>query len=206
MDNSRLKTQAKTALEGRWGLAVGTYFVYLLITTPQSVPKVGVVFALLLSGAMSVGFSRFGLNVAENADPQLNDLFFGFKQYGRSWVTMFLTGIYVILWALLLIIPGIIAAYSYSQVSFILADDENIGAEAAMAKSKQMMDGYKMDLFILHLSFIGWFLLCILTLGIGFLWLGPWAHVTMANFYLEVKANWEYKYGAASLPDAPVVG
>jgi uncharacterized membrane protein len=72
----------------------------------------------------------------------------------------------------------------------------------ALEKSKKMMDGYKLDLFILQFSFIGWVLLCLLTLGIGFLWLGPWQHVSTAKFYLKVKAEWDAKSGTIGEPEA----
>jgi uncharacterized membrane protein len=62
-----------------------------------------------------------------------------------------------------------------------------------LATSKKMMDGYKADLFFLQLSFIGWYLLCLLTVGIGYLWLMPWVHVSTAKFYLQVKADWDAK-------------
>ena len=90
---------------------------------------------------------------------------------------------------LLLIIPGIIAALSYSMTFYILADDNSIGAMDAIKKSKKMMDGYKWKYFCLGLRLLGWALLCVLTLGIGFLWLIPYAQVSVAKFYDDVKAN-----------------
>jgi uncharacterized membrane protein len=97
--------------------------------------------------------------------------------------------LFILLWTLLLIIPGIIAAISYSMTFYILADDNSIGAMDAIDKSKKMMDGYKWKCFCLGLRFLGWALLCILTLGIGFLWLMPYMQVSMAKFYDDVKAN-----------------
>jgi uncharacterized membrane protein len=97
--------------------------------------------------------------------------------------------LFILLWTLLLIIPGIIAAISYSMTFYILADDNSIGAMDAIDKSKKMMDGYKWKYFCLGLRFLGWALLCILTLGIGFLWLMPYMQVSMAKFYDDVKAN-----------------
>ncbi|GHT57847.1 hypothetical protein FACS18945_2990 [Bacteroidia bacterium] len=91
-------------------------------------------------------------------------------------------------WSLLLIIPGIIAAISYSMTFYIIADDPAISAMDAINKSKKMMYGYKMKYFCLSLRFLGWALLCILTLGIGFLWLMPYIQVTFAKFYDDLKA------------------
>lgn len=202
MDYSRIKEEARAALSGKWGTAIGIYLIFLLITVPvQFVPKIGGLIGLLCAGPFTVGFSRFSLNVIRNEEAVLEDLFFGFKQFGRSFGAMFLVNVFVLLWALLLIIPGIIAAYSYSMVPYILADDEHIDVIEALAKSKKMMNGYKADLFVLQISFIGWAILCLLTLGIGFLWLGPWQHVSTAKFYLEVKANWEAQTGINNIPE-----
>jgi uncharacterized membrane protein len=98
--------------------------------------------------------------------------------------------VFIILWMLLLIIPGIIAALSYSMTFYIIADDETMDAMEAIDKSKAMMDGYKWKYFCLALRFVGWALLCLLTLGIGFFWLMPYMQVTNAKFYEDVKANY----------------
>jgi len=97
--------------------------------------------------------------------------------------------LFILLWTLLLIVPGIIAAISYSMTFFILADDPSIGAEAAIEKSKRMMDGYKLKYFYLCLRYFLLILLCILTLGIGFLWLTPYMHVGFAKFYDDIKGE-----------------
>jgi uncharacterized membrane protein len=200
MDSSKIKNDAKNALAGRWGVAVVTCLIYIVVSLPQAIPKVGTIFLLLLSGPLTVGLARFSLNIAENREARTNDVFYGFKQYGRSLGAMLLMYLYIFLWFLLLIIPGIIAAYAYAMVPYLLADDESIGIEDALARSKKMMDGYKLDLFVLQLSFIGWAILCIFTAGIGYLWLTPWMHVSTANFYLLVKADWDAKATEVSPP------
>jgi uncharacterized membrane protein len=96
-------------------------------------------------------------------------------------------GLRILLWLLLLIVPGIIAAISYSQTFFILAEDNTIRPSEAIEKSKKMMDGNKLKYFYLCLRFLGLGLLCILTLGIGFLWLAPYIQVTNAKFYDDIK-------------------
>jgi uncharacterized membrane protein len=99
--------------------------------------------------------------------------------------------LFVFLWSLLLIIPGIIAALSYAMAFYILADDKEktVKAMEAIDKSKVMMYGYNWKLFCLGLRFFLLSLLCILTLGIGFLWLMPYMQVSLAKFYDDVKAN-----------------
>jgi uncharacterized membrane protein len=88
---------------------------------------------------------------------------------------------------LLLIVPGIIAALSYSMTYFIIAENDSIGSLEAITKSKEMMRGNKWKLFCLCCRFLGWILLCILTIGIGFLWLYPYMMVSFAKFYDDIK-------------------
>lgn len=98
-----------------------------------------------------------------------------------------LTSVFTFLWSLLFIIPGIIASLSYSMVYFIALDNLELSALDVIRKSKEMMRGHKGEYFVLGLSFIGWGILGIFTLGILYLWLIPYMQVTMANFYNELK-------------------
>lgn len=93
------------------------------------------------------------------------------------------------LWGLLFVIPGIVKSYSYSLMFFILAEYPDVGVTKAMNLSKEMTRGKKADLFVLDLSFIGWFILCILSAGIGFLWLSPYIIMTKTNAYHAIKAE-----------------
>ena len=96
---------------------------------------------------------------------------------------------FTILWSLLLVIPGIIKSYSYAMTSFILKDEPEMKNNAAIEKSMAMMEGNKMKLFMLDLSFIGWAILCIFTLGIGLLFLQPYVAISRAAFYEDLKAQ-----------------
>lgn len=114
-------------------------------------------------------------------------LFDGFKHLSSAVILNLFMLMFVSLWGLLLIIPGIIARYSYSMAFYILNDNPTIGALEALGDSKKMMKGYKWKLFCLQFSFIGWALLSILTLGIGFLWLIPYINASTANFYQNLE-------------------
>ena len=103
--------------------------------------------------------------------------------------------ILVFLWSLLLIIPGLVKAYSYAMTPFILEEAPELSASEAIHRSRMMMRGHKFDLFWLQLSFVGWFLLCLLTAGIGFLWLMPYYSTAQAAFYEEVKADYALNGG-----------
>lgn len=103
---------------------------------------------------------------------------------------MLLSGIFVFLWSLLLVIPGIIKLFSYSMTKYILEEYPELTASEAIDRSRAMMQGHKFDLFWLYLSFIGWALLCVLTAGIGYLWLVPYMETAEAAFYEDVKADY----------------
>ncbi|HOJ41736.1 MAG TPA: DUF975 family protein, partial [Candidatus Syntrophosphaera thermopropionivorans] len=122
-------------------------------------------------------------------DFKIEEMFNGFKYFGRALGTYLLMTLYILLWSILLIVPGIIAAISYSMTFFILAENPNIKAADALRLSKQMMYGHKTQYFMLMLSFIGWFLLSILTFGIGLLFL--YSYITMAStiFYQQIKGE-----------------
>jgi len=189
--NKNLMAQAREALSGRWGLAVGTFFVYMLIAGIVSgvCSPYGSVVVLLAVGAFALGIATFSLALARKQDAKFEMIFSGFSNFLKALGLYLLIFLFTILWTLLLIIPGIIAAFSYSQAFYIMADDPSVGAMEAIDRSKKMMDGYKWKYFCLNLRFIGWALLCILTLGIGFLWLIPYMQVSYAKFYDDVKAN-----------------
>ena len=189
-ENVVLMQMAKESLIGKWGLAIGTLVVYILISVAlQLIPFVGPIASLIISGPFALGLANFSLSISRNQDPKLENIFKGFNNFGTALAANLLMSLFVILWLLLLIIPGIIAAISYSMTFYIIADDNSIGAMDAINKSKKMMDGYKLKYFYLGLRFFGLGLLCILTLGIGFLWLMPYMQVSMAKFYDDVKAN-----------------
>jgi uncharacterized membrane protein len=172
------------------GIAIGVFVVYLLIVLGSSiVPVVGPIASIIITGPLIVGLATFTLALSRNQDAQLAQLFEGFNNFGNALVAYLLMLLFVLLWMLLLIVPGIIAAISYSQTFYIIAEDSSIKPMDAIDKSKKMMDGYKLKYFYLGLRFIGWFLLCLLTLGIGFLWLIPYMQISVAKFYDDIKTD-----------------
>ncbi len=187
-ENKVLMAQARESLTGNWKLAIGTCLVYLLLAIGISyIPGIGFIAQLIIAGPLGVGISIFSLSIARNQEPKFDQLFEGFQNFDVALGTYLLMILFILLWMLLLIIPGIIASLAYSQIFYILAEDKNIGPMDALAKSKQMMQGNKWKYFCLGLRFIGWALLCVLTLGIGFLWLSPYAYVSYAKFYDDLK-------------------
>ena len=93
----------------------------------------------------------------------------------------------IMLWLLLLVVPGIIKAYEYSMIPYLLAENPNLSASEAFSLSKQMTTGQKMDLFVLDLSFLGWIILGAICCGIGLLFVQPYPEATKAEVYLILK-------------------
>jgi uncharacterized membrane protein len=195
--NLELMRQARASLSGKWGTAVLIFFLYLIVAIiAQTVPLLGQVAMIVLSGPFALGMAIVALTISKEEEPKVDQLFSGFSNFLTAFLAYLLTTIFTLLWMLLLIVPGIIAALSYSMTYFIIAENPSISAMDAIDKSKKMMDGFKWKYFRLCLRFVGWALLCVLTLGIGFLWLFPWIQVSGAKFYEEVKANYEAQQGA----------
>lgn len=191
-ENLVLMQMAKESLKGKWGVSIAVVVVlHLIMTACQIIPFLGIIMSLLINGPIMLGLAGFFLSVSRGKDPKFEDAFEGFNNFGMALGAYVLMCLYIFLWSLLFIIPGIIAALSYAMVFYILAEDDSIGATDALKRSKEMMEGNKLKLFYLGLRFFGWGLLCILTCGIGFLWLIPYMQVTIAKFYDDIKPQEE---------------
>ncbi|MFA5689813.1 MAG: DUF975 family protein [Kiritimatiellales bacterium] len=176
---------ARAGLTGNWGRAIGTCLVYILLL--QSVGQIPLIFYLIV-GPLSIGLSVFFLNVMSGV-PRFPQLFDGFRIFWKATGTYLLINLFLLLWTLLFIIPGIIKAYSYSQTFFILANDSSVGIREAITRSREFMDGNKFRLFLLQWRFFGWAFLCVLTLGIGFIWLLPYMQASFAAFYHDLLSS-----------------
>ncbi len=186
--NKILMSQARELLKGKWGEGVKVTFLYsIIIFAINSLPKIGSFISFIITGPFMLGLTYYWLTFSRRQDVKINMIFDGFNSWWRALSAYFLIILYTLLWTLLLVVPGIIAAYSYSQTFYILADDKNIRVNDAINKSKVIMKGNKWKLFCLGCRFIGWGLLCILSLGIGFLWLAPYFRVTLARFYDDIN-------------------
>lgn len=217
------RRKAREALQGKWGLAVWTGFIALLlgavsrgggssngggghkvndIGLPEfsrsyfvlmaSIISVALIWALIaffIGGAIELGYCRFNKNLILGTDPKFTDLFARMDIFWKALGLRLVITFFTLLWAILLIIPGIIAALSYSMAFYIMEENPSMGIMDAIAQSKEMMQGNKWRLFCLVISFIGWLILSTLTLGIGFLWLVPYMNASIAAFYLEISGK-----------------
>lgn len=187
VSNSGLRAEARAQLEGHWGQAALTYLVYsVILGAAAGLAGIG---NLIVGGPMDLGFTHYVLQLKRLRRGQIEDLFDGFRNFEASLVLYIVRTLFIALWSLLLIVPGIVAALRYSMSMYILHDNPELTGMAALRRSAEMMEGYKGRLFGLYLSFIGWAILCIFTLGIGYLWLIPYIKVTEANFYEKLKAE-----------------
>ena len=188
-----LRNQAYEALRGKWTPAVVTSLVFcILLGVAVSLSRVNALLYLIayLGGASIVAigmlYACWDL-FTKGTLPEAGALFAPFKQYARTVGAVLLVFVYTLLWTLLLVIPGIIKAYSYSMTFYILRENPKMTAGDAITASQKMMDGHKMDLFLLSLSFIGWAILASITFGIGYLWLIPYIYTAYAAFYETLK-------------------
>ncbi len=199
---AELKEQAKAQLKGKVGILLVCAIVAGVI--PAVVSGIGSALtqngsvaagtiislagSLLLTAPLSLGLLMVYLNVTYGEEPQVATIFEPFKKcYGKAVVLFLLVEIFVMLWTLLLIIPGIIMGFAYSQAFLILAENPDMSPMECIKESKRIMNGRKMDLFVLYLSFIPWMLLVCITFGIASIYVVPYMSLTMINFYHRIK-------------------
>lgn len=162
------------------------YAISNLLTILSLFPIVGMYYTYLI-------WFRSGKVPAAPFQSSIKNVFATPQSFGPFSVA-FLANVLAGLWTLLFIIPGVIKVLAYSQSFFIYKDEVDAGNENpkpmdCITKSREMMNGHKAELFTLYLSFFGWFILSLCTLGIGFIWLTPYCSGTLVNYYDELKNN-----------------
>ena len=168
----------------------GMMDVYRKIMGASSLTSLASVFLLY---PLLIGFTNTFRYLFVKGDNRLTENMFSitFKRYWHNVWGYLLMYIFIALWSLLFIIPGIVKVFSYAMTPYILEENPELSANDAIDRSRAMMKGHKFDLFYLYLSFIGWGILCIFTLGIGFFWLGPYMYTSTAAFYEDVKSEYD---------------
>ena len=161
----------------------------VLVGASLVIAIIGLVISIFVGNAATVGLCNYFIKNTDSK-PSFADGFSGFKvKYRRNIGTLLLIGIKEVLWGLLFVIPGIIKSFEYAIIPYILADDAEITSKEAFKKAKVMMKGNKWRLFKLNFSFIGWAILCVLTLGVGTFFLMPYIAAANAEFYVELKSK-----------------
>lgn len=163
-----------------------------VITILQSVLTVWVVQAVIsffIGGTIKLGRCQYLLDQQDGKPLQFKTLFSQFHQFNNGFCLHLLTTIFVVLWSILFVIPGIVATYSYAMAPFIQAEHPEYGANECIKRSKEMMRGHRFELFCLNLSFIGWYLLSIFTLGIGTIFVSAYSTAAEAAFYRQLQTE-----------------
>lgn len=137
----------------------------------------------IIGGVVRQGYAVHLLKQHDGEAAEINDLFSQFHRFGDGFCLKLLEGLYVALWTMLLVIPGIVATFKYAMAPFIMAENPEMTASEAITASKQLMEGHKWELFCLNFSFIGWELLGSITFGIGALFVTPYMNAAYAAFY-----------------------
>jgi uncharacterized membrane protein len=166
--NKDLMAQARKALAGRWGLFVSIFAIWFVMTGWIQVLPLEVfwddVLVFAITGPWALGVALVYLSTSRHQEAQVSEAFSGFRdsrKFGVGLAAYLLMVLCVLLWALLLVIPGIIAALAYSMTFYILADDPSMGPRQAISRSKELMRGNKWKYFCLGFRFVGWaILLC----------------------------------------------
>ena len=202
MNTAELKSRAKDQIRCKWAVAIGTVLVANIILELdvgyKAASELGIeglsysldLITLLLGGVISVGLCRFLLDMAtKRREPRFNTLFSSFNIYLKTLGLNLLITLAVLVGTLLFIVPGIIVYLMFSQAFYILSEGPSKSITQCINESVNLMNGHKWELFYLKLTFIGWWLLSLVTLGIAALWVSPYQKLTEANFYLYLKNN-----------------
>ena len=187
MNRIEIKQQARQQLSAHYGSTM--FFVYIpsILIGLASTTVIGGILAAPLAVGSAVGL----LSIYRGTKPHQQALIKGYDStvLVRNVLQLLLVTIFVFLWSLLLVIPGIIKAYAYAMVPYLLADPD-VKEDDVITLSRKMMDGKKMDFFVLQLSFIGLAILGVLTLNIlNVLYTIPYMQLATAGFYQQLKTN-----------------
>ena len=199
MTRAEIKIWAKEKIKGNMWTVLGAILIANLIgsiTSSVTVENGGMALVITIGGGilayfMEVGLIRYMTNFVKGKETSFELLFSKFKDWKQIIITYLHQFAVIFLWTLLFIVPGIIKGYAYALVAYIIAEDSTISSKEALKLSEEMMKGHKGELFVLGLSFIGWHLLAILTLGILEIWIMPYQQTATTKFLLNIKENYK---------------
>ena len=207
MNRPKLRADARTVLRGKWGWAVLLTLLSEVICGAIAWLLAGV--SVLITSIITVGVDFTLLELVDTGRKESNYFAAMFSAFTKGrllpvFLTWLLSSIFTALWAILLIVPGLIKSLAYSQSQYIVKDmvdsGQNVTATEAITKSRELMNGHKWELFVLQLSFIGWALLGCIPVGIGLLWVIPYIRTTNAEYYRHLAGD---KFKHAAKPKQP---
>lgn len=207
MTNQDYKNAALAALKGNWAPSVLATIIFLVIALAVSGGQAffkdpastsfaiatgsGSLLMILVLIPLEIGYYyAFVKLLAEGDSDVLRNMFsIGFSGWGHKVWTMVLYGLAILAGTILFVIPGIILAFAYSMVPYLLVKHPELSATETLRASRLMMRGHKFDYFYLSLSFIGWIMLGLLSLGIGYFWIIPYMQTSIAGFWNDVYSQ-----------------
>ncbi len=170
-----------------WIMALVITLVYSLIMGAVAT-FTGGIGTLIFTGPMVYGLLSCYVLLSRSGKAEIVNLFNGFKHdFAQTLLIGLMTSIFTSLWSLLFVIPGIVKSYAYKMAPYIKLDHPEWDWRACMDESQRIMNGNKWKLFCLELSFIGWFIVCMFTFGIGYLWVTPYVYAAQTSFYETIK-------------------
>ena len=193
MNRIQIKEQAKGILGSNifgntWLLMLVVFLIQTVALSAVSyvVPAIG---TFLIIGPLAYGVSFILLKLVRTGEkPDLADILKGFKDdFAQNLLLGFLMNLFIALWSLLFVIPGIVKSYAYSMAFYIKADHPEYDWKQCLNESKRITNGHKMNLFVLDLSFIGWYFVGMLCLGVGTLWVAPYHKTSVSLYYEQIK-------------------
>jgi len=182
------KILGKNIFSKTWFISILVGVIVFLISMATDVPLVGFVIGLIIAGPLNVGITTYFLKLTKGKKADVGDLFYGFMDdFKENFILGFMRWLFVALWTLLFIIPGIVKAYSYSMAFYVKSDHPYYSWRDCLDESKKMMKGNKWRLFCLQLSFIWWAILGSLCFGLGLFWVDAYMSTSIAQFYNDIK-------------------
>lgn len=196
MNYSVIRKLGREDLKGNWTNSVIILVIYSLILSALSFfafYTIGVI-SILIGGALELGLTNYFFNLRRNPEfAEINNLFEGFKYFTDSLCIYLLKNLYIILWTILLIIPGIIKSIAYTMTYYVYLDNKKLSANDCIKRSQELMKGHKWEYFVFCLTFIGWFLLGLLCFGIGVYWVEAYFNASKMNFYEKILEEYNEK-------------
>lgn len=194
MSRQEIKELSKKQLGG--GIFQGKWMMGVLIVLISEAISFAIasflpIASIIVAGPIGFGMAYTFIKLSRTGeDIQVKDLFEGFKRdFGGTFLLGLMQSIFIMLWSLLFVIPGMVKSYSYSMAYYVKNDHPEYGWNECLKESMEIMNGHKADLFVQDLSFIGWILVGSLACGIGIFWVEPYAQLARANFYESIKKD-----------------
>lgn len=190
MDGLHLMREARSILQPFWLISIGVCLVYAIVLGgPPELNSYGEVLSLLLAGPLNLGLSIYFLKIVNSEPLGIENIVNGFRPLLQVLLLYFVSTILIVLGLILFIIPGIILSMGFSMSYFIMAEHQDITFVEALQQSWDLTQNHKMELFLLNLRFIPWYILGILCLLVGVFIVMPWHQSTLALFYKKLKVN-----------------